>query len=175
MVLSIIYFVTTSTHHVVAFTPVALTTHRSRVGGRSVGGQGLPAGVWTKNTSLSMGLFDAFSKAFENKEYGPPPEKVSATARHILVPTKEEAQIVMKMIASGEQSFEECARQFSTCPSSSRGGSLGSFGPGTMVKEFDQVIFNPDTKVGQIMGPVLTQFGHHVIVVDKRSGGGDWY
>jgi len=122
-----------------------------------------------------MGLFDAFSKAFKNTDYGPPPEKVSATARHILVPTKEEAQVVMKMITSGEMSFQDCARDFSTCPSASRGGSLGSFGPGTMVKEFDQVIFNPDTKIGQLMGPVLTQFGHHVIVVEKRTGGGDWY
>jgi len=45
--------------------------------------------VWndsmTTTSTLSMGLFDAFSKAFENTDYGPPPEKVSATARHILV------------------------------------------------------------------------------------------
>jgi peptidyl-prolyl cis-trans isomerase C len=126
-------------------------------------------------TALSMGMFDSFSKAFQNTEYGPPAEQVRATARHILVPTKEEAQIVMKMISSGEQTFEECAQSFSTCPSASKGGSLGNFGPGTMVKEFDQVIFNPETKVGEVMGPVLTQFGHHVIVVEKRTGGGDWY
>lgn len=129
----------------------------------------------SSSSALYMGLFDAFSKAFSNQEYGPPAEQVRATARHILVPTKEEAQIVMKMISSGEQTFEECAQQFSTCPSASKGGSLGSFGPGTMVKEFDQVIFNPETKIGQVMGPVLTQFGHHVIVVEKRTGGGDWY
>lgn len=122
-----------------------------------------------------MGLFDAFSKAFENKEYGPPAEQVQASARHILVPTKEEAQIVMKMIASGEQTFAECAQEFSTCPSASKGGSLGSFAPGTMVKEFDQVIFDPETKIGEVIGPVLTQFGHHVIVLEKRAGGGDWY
>jgi peptidyl-prolyl cis-trans isomerase C len=126
-------------------------------------------------TALSMGLLDAFSKAFENTEYGPPPEAVKATARHILVPTKGEAQVVMKMIASGEETFENCARQFSTCPSSSKGGSLGSFGPGTMVPEFDKVIFAKDTKIGQVMGPVLTDFGYHVIVVDKRTGGGDMY
>jgi peptidyl-prolyl cis-trans isomerase C len=92
-----------------------------------------------------------------------------------LVPTKGEAQVVMKMIASGEETFENCARQFSTCPSSSKGGSLGSFGPGTMVPEFDKVIFAKDTKIGQVMGPVLTDFGYHVIVVDKRTGGGDMY
>jgi peptidyl-prolyl cis-trans isomerase C len=154
-----------------AFSPVASSSH---IGvGQSSGVA--TTGIAKTSTLLSMGLLDAFSKAFDNKEYGPPPEKVSATARHILVPTKEEAQIVMKMIASGEQSFDECAREFSTCPSASKGGSLGSFGPGTMVKEFDQVIFSPDTKIGQVMGPVLTQFGHHVIVVEKRTGGGDWY
>jgi peptidyl-prolyl cis-trans isomerase C len=131
--------------------------------------------VVPSSTALAMGLFDAFSKAFANQDYGPPAEQVRATARHILVPTEEEAQVVMKMISSGEQSFEDCARQFSTCPSASKGGSLGSFGPGTMVKEFDQVIFSPETRIGDIKGPVLTQFGFHVIVVDKRTGGGDWY
>ena len=134
-----------------------------------------PNAVQTSSFALNMGLFDAFSKAFENTEYGPPAEAVKATARHILVPSKEEAQVVMKMIASGEQSFESCAKDFSTCPSSSSGGSLGSFWPGTMVPEFDKVIFNPDTQIGQVVGPVLTQFGHHVIVVEKRTGGGDWY
>ena len=39
-----------------------------------------------------------------------------------------------------------------------------------MVKEFDEVVFAPDTKVGEIMGPVQTQFGYHLIVVDKRTG-----
>ena len=52
---------------------------------------------------------------------------------------------------------------------------MGSFSPGTMVKEFDDVVFSPDTKVGVVMGPVQTQFGYHLITVDKRSGGGDWY
>ena len=36
-----------------------------------------------------------------------------------------------------------------------------------MVKEFDQAIFNPDTKVGELIGPIETQFGYHLIVVDK--------
>jgi peptidyl-prolyl cis-trans isomerase C len=132
-------------------------------------------GVATSSFKLHMGLFDGISKAFENTEYGPPPEAVKASARHILVPTEAEAQIVMKMIASGEQSFEECAQDFSSCPSASKGGSLGSFSPGTMVPEFDKVIFDPDIQIGQVVGPVLTNFGFHVIVVEKRTGGGDWY
>eukprot|EP00531_Pseudo-nitzschia_arenysensis_P013601 CAMPEP_0116129584 /NCGR_PEP_ID=MMETSP0329-20121206/7999_1 /TAXON_ID=697910 /ORGANISM="Pseudo-nitzschia arenysensis, Strain B593" /LENGTH=180 /DNA_ID=CAMNT_0003623855 /DNA_START=63 /DNA_END=605 /DNA_ORIENTATION=+ len=129
----------------------------------------------TSSTSLSMGLFDSFSKAFSNEEYGAPPDAVKATARHILVESEGEAKVLMKMISSGEKTFEDCAREFSTCPSANQGGSLGSFPPGRMVPEFDKAIFNPDTKIGELVGPVLTNFGHHIIVVDKRTGGGDWY
>lgn len=127
------------------------------------------------STALSMGLFDSISKAFSNQEYGPPPEAVKASARHILVESSGEAKVIMKMITSGEKSFADCAREFSTCSSSSQGGSLGSFPPGRMVPEFDKAIFNPDTKIGELVGPILTDFGHHIIVVDKRTGGGDWY
>ncbi len=129
----------------------------------------------SSSTSLSMGLFDSLSKAFSNEEYGAPPEAVKATARHILVESEGEAKVLMKMISSGEKTFEDCAREFSTCPSANQGGSLGSFPPGRMVPEFDKAIFNPDTKIGDLVGPVLTNFGHHIIVVDKRTGGGDWY
>jgi peptidyl-prolyl cis-trans isomerase C len=129
----------------------------------------------TTTTARSMGIFDGISKAFSNTEYGPPAEAVKATARHILVPSQGEANMVIKMITTGEESFENCARDYSTCPSSKQGGSLGSFTPGTMVPAFDKVIFNPDTAIGQVLGPVMTEFGFHVIMVDKRTGGGDWY
>ncbi len=126
-------------------------------------------------THLSMGIFDGIAKAFSNEEYGEPPEAVKATARHILVPTIDECNQVLEEFGKGETSFASLASKYSTCPSKSRGGSLGSFGPGTMVAEFDQVVFAPDTKIGQIMGPVQTQFGYHLLVVDKRTGGGDMY
>ena len=126
-------------------------------------------------TPLSMGIFDAFTKAFSNEEYGDPPEAIKATARHILVPSIDDANKVLEEIGKGETSFASLASQYSTCPSGARGGSLGSFGPGTMVKEFDEVVFNKDTKIGQVMGPVQTQFGYHLLVVDKRTGGSDWY
>jgi len=124
---------------------------------------------------LSMGIFDAFQKAFSNEEYGAPPDAVKATARHILVPTLDEANVVLAEFSTGETSFSALASRYSTCPSRSQGGSLGSFSPGTMVKEFDEVVFSPDTKAGEIKGPIKTQFGYHLLVVDKRSGGGDWY
>ena len=125
------------------------------------------------STALRMGIFDAFQKAFGNEEYGAPPDAIKATARHILVPSLEEANAVLGMI--GTSSFESLAGQYSTCPSKSRGGSLGSFQPGTMVKEFDEVVFSPETKIGEVQGPIQTQFGYHLLVVDKRSGGSDWY
>ena len=82
-------------------------------------------------SSLSMGIFDSISKAFSNEEYGDPPEAVKAVARHILVPTLDDANMVLTEFGKGESSFDSLAGKYSTCPSKSRGGSLGSFGPGT--------------------------------------------
>ncbi len=126
-------------------------------------------------TPLSMGIFDAFQNAFGNEEYGDPPEAIKATARHILVPSLDDANMVLGEIGKGETSFASLAGRYSTCPSKARGGSLGSFGPGTMVKEFDEVVFSPKTRIGEVMGPVQTKFGYHLLVVDKRTGGSDWY
>lgn len=108
-------------------------------------------------------------------KYGAPPDAIKATARHILVKTQDDASMVLDKLAAGTSTFSELAREYSTCPSGASGGSLGSFEPGTMVPEFDAVIFSPDTVIGTILGPVETKFGYHLIVVDKRSGGGDWY
>ena len=130
--------------------------------------------VTSSPLTFGMGFFDGISKAFGNEEYGAPPDAVKASARHILVKTTEEATTVMDKMASGS-AFADLAREFSTCPSGKSGGSLGSFEPGTMVPEFDKVIFSPDTPMGTVMGPVETKFGYHLIVVDKRTGGGDRY
>ena len=89
-----------------------------------------------------------------------------AAARHILVPTAEQAEDLKKQIAEGAD-FAEIARKNSTCPSSARGGDLGEFSPGQMVKEFNDVCFNEE--VGVVHGPVQTQFGYHLIEVTKRT------
>jgi peptidyl-prolyl cis-trans isomerase C len=110
--------------------------------------------------------------AFSNQDY--PKEandRPKASARHILVKTQNEVGIVQeKLAAGGTASFGSVARDFSTCPSGRQGGTLGRFGPGAMVKEFDAVIFDPNTPLGQVVGPVQTQFGYHFIVVDERTG-----
>jgi peptidyl-prolyl cis-trans isomerase C len=89
-----------------------------------------------------------------------------ARARHILVATQEMAEDLKKQINEGAD-FEEVARQHSTCPSGRQGGDLGEFGPGRMVKEFDEVVFKE--AVGETHGPVQTQFGFHLIQIVNRS------
>jgi len=91
-----------------------------------------------------------------------------ACARHILVSTEEEANDLKRQIEEGAD-FGEIARQHSSCPSSQRGGDLGEFRPGQMVKEFNDVCFGEEYAVGEVQGPVKTQFGYHLIEVTKRG------
>lgn len=90
----------------------------------------------------------------------------NATARHILVASEAECEKLKQEIASGAD-FAALAKQHSQCPSGQQGGSLGSFGPGRMVPEFDQVCFNEE--VGVVHGPIKTQFGYHLVEVTDRS------
>ena len=88
-------------------------------------------------------------------------------AAHILVETQKEAADLKAKIQAGEIKFEDAAAQFSKCPSGARGGDLGYFGRGMMVKEFEVPSFNEP--VGTITDPIQTQFGWHLIyVIDKK-------
>lgn len=89
-----------------------------------------------------------------------------ASARHILVATEEACTDLKQQIVDGAD-FAEVARQHSTCPSGRDGGALGEFSPGMMVKEFDEVVFSAE--VGQVQGPVKTQFGYHLVEVTART------
>ncbi len=88
-----------------------------------------------------------------------------ARARHILV--KEEAKCLdlKKQIEAGSK-FSDMASKHSLCPSGKQGGDLGEFFRGQMVKEFDEVVFKDE--VGKVHGPVKTQFGYHLILIEKR-------
>jgi peptidyl-prolyl cis-trans isomerase C len=90
----------------------------------------------------------------------------TASARHILVKTEEEAKKLMAEIAKGVD-FAEIAQKHSKCPSGKQGGYLGEFAPGEMVREFDTVVFN--NEVGKVHGPVKTQFGYHLIEILERN------
>lgn len=89
-----------------------------------------------------------------------------AEARHILVDTEDQANDLKKQIEGGTD-FADLAKQHSKCPSGKAGGSLGEFGQGDMVPEFDAVVFG-DLPVGQVSEPVKTQFGYHLLEVQKR-------
>merc|ERR1712171_21578 len=93
-------------------------------------------------------------------------EAKSAEASHILVANESQANDLKKQIDGGAD-FGELAGKHSTCPSGKSGGSLGSFGPGQMVPEFDKVIWNGELK--KTLGPVKTQFGYHLIRISSRT------
>ncbi len=79
---------------------------------------------------------------------------------HILVKTEGEAKQVLDDLKSGA-SFSKVAQKCSLCPSKKRGGDLGVFGRGKMVKEFERAAFS--LSKSQVSEPVKTQFGWHVI------------
>ena len=62
--------------------------------------------------------------------------------------------------------FAELAKANSACPSSAKGGDLGEFARGQMVREFDEVAFN--LPVNKVSEPFKTQFGYHLVLVEKR-------
>lgn len=90
----------------------------------------------------------------------------TASARHILVATQDQANDIKTQIADGAD-FADMARAHSQCPSKAQGGDLGEFSPGQMVQEFNDVCFNDE--VGVVHGPVKTQFGYHLIEVTRRD------
>lgn len=83
-------------------------------------------------------------------------------ASHILVKTESDAKVILYDVTHGGN-FEDIARQKSMCPSGKKGGNLGWFGRGQMVREFETACFN--AKKGDIVGPVKTQFGYHIIKI----------
>ncbi len=88
------------------------------------------------------------------------------TARHRLLDTQDKCQALKDEIAGGAD-FADLAKQHSSCPSGQQGGDLGEFGPGMMVKEFDEVVFTAD--LNSVEGPVQTQFGYHLLEVTSRT------
>jgi peptidyl-prolyl cis-trans isomerase C len=88
-------------------------------------------------------------------------------ASHILVPTEQACNDLKSKIDSGSLSFEDAAKQNSTCPSKARGGDLGFFGKGQMVKPFEDAAFNATGD--EVVGPVKTQFGYHLIKVTGKN------
>jgi peptidyl-prolyl cis-trans isomerase C len=103
----------------------------------------------------------------ENKEQFSASEQ--ASAKHILVDSEDKCASIKEEISAGK-SFEEAAMEYSSCPSKESGGDLGTFGKGQMVKEFEEAVFLAN--VGDVVGPVKTQFGYHLIRVEAIEAAG---
>ena len=89
-----------------------------------------------------------------------------AQASHILVDTEEKCKKLKQKIADGAD-FADIAKEHSSCLSGKQGGELGPFGPGQMVKEFDEVVFSGEVNV--VHGPAKTQFGYHMLKITSRT------
>lgn len=114
-----------------------------------------------------LGMVQA--KGGVNLTPSPTQEFKEVRAKHILV-NKEDLdmlQDIKQAIETGAISFEDAATDISICPSKRKGGDLGFFSKGMMVKPFEEAAFNAETN--QVIGPVKTKFGYHLIKVeDKR-------
>jgi parvulin-like peptidyl-prolyl isomerase len=90
-------------------------------------------------------------------------------AEHILVATEELANQIYADVTTGGQNFEEVAKTKSTDTSTApNGGDLGWFPHGVMVQPFEDAAFSGQP--GQILAPIQTQFGWHIIkVIDVQA------
>jgi len=89
-----------------------------------------------------------------------------ACARHILLKTKEDAEKIKQQLSKGAD-FATLAKKHSQCASAKKGGDLGEFSPGKMLKAFDNVVFKKPVLI--VHGPVKTKFGYHLIETIYRT------
>ena len=86
-------------------------------------------------------------------------------ASHILVEDEKTAKEIKEKLDNGED-FAKLAKEYSKdSANAENGGNLGTFSKGQMVKEFEDAVFN--LKEGEISNPVKTQFGYHIIKLNK--------
>jgi peptidyl-prolyl cis-trans isomerase C len=90
----------------------------------------------------------------------------TAAALHILVKTEKEALDILDQLKQGKK-FDVLAKRYSICPSGKRGGDLGEFHRGDMVKAFDDVVFK--RPLLKVHGPIKTRFGYHLIKTLYRN------
>ncbi|WP_057831967.1 peptidylprolyl isomerase PpiC [Colwellia sp. TT2012] len=90
----------------------------------------------------------------------------SACALHILVKTEKQAIEIKAQLANGAN-FGVLAKKHSLCPSKKKGGDLGEFRRGKMVKAFDDVVFK--RPILKVHGPIRTKFGYHLIKILYRN------
>ena len=129
--------------------------------------------MWMKSQMDNAIVSDSEAKEFYDKNADKFMQEATMQARHILLATEKEAQDIIDTLKplKGEAlktKFIALAKEKSTGPSAKDGGNLGTFTKGQMVPEFSKAVWA--LKDGQITTkPVKTQFGYHVIYLEKKT------
>jgi peptidyl-prolyl cis-trans isomerase C len=123
---------------------------------------------YLSNVALGAGIANAVTdeavqKAYDAK-YKDAAPALEYHAAHILVDDEEKAKELLKEIEGGAD-FAEVAKANSKDGSAAQGGDLGWFGTGAMVKPFEDAVVG--ATVGKVVGPVKTDFGWHLILVQE--------
>jgi peptidyl-prolyl cis-trans isomerase C len=114
---------------------------------------------------IETAVTDAALQAAYDARFKDAPEETEYNAAHILVETQEEAEALKAELAAGAD-FAELAKTKSTdTGSGADGGNLGWFGLGVMVKPFEDAV--AAATVGEVAGPVQSDFGWHLILVKE--------
>ena len=129
--------------------------------------------IWMRKQFNSIKISDKEAKDFYQKNIDKFKQPEMVHARHILVKSEQEAKDIIATLKKTPKSklkekFIELAKTKSTGPSGKRGGDLGFFTKGQMVKPFSEAAFS--LKPGEFTKtPVKTQFGYHVIYVEEKK------
>jgi peptidyl-prolyl cis-trans isomerase C len=114
---------------------------------------------------VGVAVTDAALQAAYDARYKDAAPQTEYSAAHILVDTVEEAEAIKAELAGGAD-FAELAKAKSTdTGSGAQGGDLGWFGLGVMVQPFEEAVVA--AKVGEVVGPVQSDFGYHLILVKE--------
>ena len=123
--------------------------------------------VLEKAVAPQVHVSDADIKAYFDKNHAQFDKPEQVKARHILVADLAKANEVLAKLKAGGN-WDALAKQYSTDPGSKdKGGELGYFGPGQMTPQFQNAAFK--AKVGQIVGPIKSPFGYHIIQVEDKK------
>jgi foldase protein PrsA len=123
--------------------------------------------ILEKAVAPQVHVSDADVKAYFDKNHAVFDKPAQVKARHILVADQAKANEVLAKLKAGG-SWDALAKQYSTDPASKdKGGELGYFGRGQMVPQFQDAAFG--AKVGQIVGPIKSPFGYHIIQVEDKK------
>ncbi len=110
---------------------------------------------------------DAETEFYFNENRAKYDKQEETNTSHILVDDEKKCLDIYDKIISKEINFADAASKFSNCPSKENGGNLGSYPRGKMVPEYEAVAFS--MKEGEISKPVKTQFGYHLIKLEKKT------